>query len=96
MSKRKFNKEELLEALQGDSAKYETVVNEIDGTSRWSATYTYVFQELETGKFYRTWYNEGLTEYQDESPWEYEDEIQATEVEPVEVTVVKYQAVVPF
>lgn len=96
MSKRKFAKEELLEALQGDSAKYETVVNEIDGTSRWSATYTYVFKELETGKFYRTWYNCGLTEYQDESPWEYEDEIQATEVEPVEVTVVKYQPVVPF
>lgn len=96
MTTRTFTKQEMLDILDGDSDQFETVVNDLDGTSRWSATYTLVFKELATGNFYRTWYNCGLTEYQDESPWEYDEEIKCTEVEPVEVTVIKYEPKVPF
>lgn len=92
----KFSKETMVSILDGGSDEYKVLVNEINGTSRWSATYTFVFQELSTGKFYRTHYSEGLTEYQDESPWEYEDEITCTEVVPVEVTITQYQPKVPF
>ena len=37
-----------------------------------------------------TTYSEGATEYQDERPWEYEDEVKCTEVELKEVKVKKW------
>ena len=45
----------------------------------------------EDGKIYEVDYTQGLTELQDEHPFEYEkDEIEVHEVEPVEVVSVKY------
>lgn len=44
-----------------------------------------VFED--NGKFYQTTYSEGATEMQYESPWEYDDEVECTEVELREVKV---------
>lgn len=64
---------------------------EITGKSRWSIDYECVFKL--GGKFYRTYYSEGATEEQYESPYEYEGEwVKVTEVVPKEVTVIKYVA----
>jgi hypothetical protein len=43
-------------------------------------------------KFYKTNYQVGATEMQDEAPYEYEgDEIECPEMEPYEVTITKYR-----
>ncbi len=67
---------------------YGAIVDEIVDTSRWSIHHRIVFDN--NGKFYQAYYSEGATECQDESPWEYEDEIECTEVELKEVKVKKW------
>ena len=64
------------------------VLDEITDTSRWSIHHRIIFKH--EGKFYETYYSEGATEMQDESPWEYEDEVECDEVELKEVKVVKW------
>lgn len=68
----------------------EIIEDTIVETSRWSEIHSLIFKAPDDGKFYEVSYSQGLTEYQDESPWEYDSEVQGTEVEPREVTVVKY------
>ena len=91
-----FSKETLVDLVydEHDETKFEILENEIQDSSRWSIHYNLIFKVLETGKIYETGYSVGATESQDESPFEYEgDEIEVTEVEPYEVTVIKYKAV---
>jgi len=67
----------------------EYVYNKVTDTDRWSTHYEQVFKL--SGKYYLTYYSEGSTEIQDESPYEYEGEwVEVTEVVPKEVTVTKY------
>ncbi|WP_342759508.1 hypothetical protein [Kineothrix sedimenti] len=70
---------------------YSAIVDEIVETSRWSIHHRIVFEDK--GKFYQAYYSEGATECQDESPWEYEDEIDCTEVELREVKMKKWMPV---
>jgi len=58
------------------------IKNTITSTSRWSAHHEIIFAH--DSKFYKTYYSEGLTEMQDESPWQYENEVECIEVELVE------------
>ena len=91
-----FSKETLVDLVydEYDETKFEILENEIQDSSRWSIRYNLIFKVLETGKIYETYYSDDATEYQEESPFEYEgDEIEVTEVEPYEVTVIKYKAV---
>lgn len=77
------------------AAVLESVQKEIVDTSRWSIMYEQVFSVTQDGvtKFYSTGWSEGATENQDESPYEYEDdEIECTEVVPVEKTITVYVA----
>jgi predicted nuclease of restriction endonuclease-like RecB superfamily len=67
---------------------YSALVDEITDTSRWSIHHKIVFQH--DGKFYSIHYSEGATEMQDESPWEYEEDVDCTEVELKEVKVMKW------
>lgn len=53
----------------------------LESTSRWSEHHTIIFEH--EGKFYRTHYSCGLTEMQCESPWEYDDDIECTEVQKI-------------
>ena len=67
---------------------YEAILDEITDTTRWSSHHRIIFTY--EGKFYETYYSEGLTELQDESPWEYDDEVECHEVELKEVMVKKW------
>jgi len=79
MSTIKLHRDFLIEELGlPDSAIKDTIT----GTSRWSENHEIIFAH--DGKFYRAFYSQGLTEYQDESAWEHQEEVDCTEVELVE------------
>lgn len=69
----------------------EIIEDEIFETSRWSEHHRVVFKYGD--KHYRTAYSQGLTEYQDETPFEYQETIEATEVHQVERVVKVWAAV---
>lgn len=76
MNKVKFSKDFMIdEILDADKIIEDTIVE----TTRWSIIHEIVFEH--EGKFYSAVYSVGATEIQDESPWEYEDEVECTEVE---------------
>lgn len=88
----KFSKEFMLEdVLYGCNEEVEVIYDNIIDISRWSQIHEIVFKY--NGKFYMADYSCGATEYQDESPWEYVEEVTVTEVEPVEVTVTQYKPI---
>ena len=83
----KLHKDFLINELNlPDSAIKDTILD----TSRWSEHHEIIFTH--DGKFYRTSYSQGLTEYQYESAWEHENEVNCTEVELVEKLVKLWQA----
>lgn len=87
----KFQKEKLKDLVSYCVPEgFELVSDDITDTTRWSVLHYVVFKF--DGKFYATGYSEGATEYQDESPFEYEpDEIECKEVFPVEKTITVYE-----
>lgn len=68
---------------------YNAEEDKVIDNSRWSINHEIIFKDTD-GKMYSTYYSVGATESQDESPWEYEDEIECTEVELREITVKKW------
>lgn len=65
------------------------IYNKVADTDRWSTNYEQVFQIGD--KYYKTWYSEGSTEMQDESPYEYENDwVEVSEVVPKEVVKTIY------
>jgi hypothetical protein len=85
-----FTKEYLKEELDLPWNESLVLKDDIVDTSRWSEIHDLVFKEPKSGKIYLTSYSQGLTESQDERPWEYENEVTCYEVELKEVTVSKY------
>ena len=83
--KKMFSKDYLMKELD---LPYSAILDNIVDTSRWSIHHEIVFEDK--GKFYSTHYSEGATEYQDESPWECEKDIECTEVELKEVVIKKW------
>lgn len=79
MSKIKVSKETAQELIE--DYVQETIVD----TSRWSIEYEAIVQH--EGKHYRVFYSRGATEYQDEQPFEYDKEVELTEVHQVEKLV---------
>lgn len=82
-----FNREVLVEKLDGD----DVVIDEITDAGRWTIGHEIVFRHDE--KLYRSWYSVGATEYQDDPPWDGEEEVECPEVEPYEAVVTKYREV---
>lgn len=70
-----INKKILLEDLD---LPWSAIENTVVDNSRWSIQHEIIFEYQ--GKFYCTYYSVGATEQQDESPWEYEDNVGCTEV----------------
>ena len=71
---------------------YKKISTEITGNSRWSINHELIFEY--NGKFYRVDYSEGATEYQAESPFEYEPEyVLCTEIRQVEKLVKVWEVV---
>lgn len=63
-------------------------------TRRWVSVHELVFRAPDDGKAYRVYYEQGLTENQDDhDPWNYEKTIKAEEVELRPVTVQRWSSV---
>ena len=87
----KFKKEELQDVILQDAENLTLVEDNIEETTRWSELHTMVFLDNNTGKHYESDYSCGLTELQDEYPYEYDDEeIECQEVVEQEITVKKW------
>lgn len=78
-------KETLVEILWGDHETGEILDDTVVDTDRWTTLHEIVFSL--NGTHYRTTYRVGSTEQQDEGPWEYENEVECTEVHQVEKIV---------
>lgn len=89
MAKKVFSKDYLKNKLKLPYSN--AIIDKIIDTTRWSIVHEIVFEDK--GKFYQTTYSEGATEMQDERPWEYDDEVECTEVELREVKVKKWMPV---
>lgn len=89
--KREVDPAYLLDELDLPYNKDIILVNEIIDTSRWSINYRLVFKD--EGKVWQTYYSEGATEYQDESPWEYDSVVILEEVHEVEKTIKVWEPV---
>lgn len=83
--KKKFKSSELLEAdLPWAGTEYDVITSH----SRWAVHHEIVF--MWEGKFWQARYSEAATENQDESPWQYDKEVECEEVELKEVTALKW------
>lgn len=86
----KFKKEWLQGLVYRDHGEAEIIDDNIISTSRWSIHYVLIFKY--ENRFYRTSYNKGSTEYQDEEPFENDkDEIECIEVIPIQKTITVYE-----
>lgn len=88
MPKITLPKELMLDLLEDET---DVILDTIVDTSRWSIIHELIFRH--EGKLYRTDYRVGATEQQDESPWEYEKEVECIEVEEYQVSSVGYRVV---
>jgi len=92
-----FKKTDLQDLLFGDVDSEDPtclklIEETLDDTDRWTSQHTMVFQDGD--KCYETYFSKGLTEMQDERPFEYEpDEIECIEVHEVEVTTIVWKKV---
>lgn len=69
----------------------DPIEDRIVGKSRWSDRHEVIFPM--DGKFYRAYYSVGSSEMQDERPWEYEKEVEITEVHKVPKTIEVWEPV---
>lgn len=92
-----FKKEKLLGILGNDYDEYKIIENEIVDHRRWVIVYKLIFKDINNLadiKYYQVFYQIGATEYQDESPWEFDGEdIEVTEVKPFERTVIDFKPI---
>jgi len=84
----KLTKEQALNILDDDSCH---VLDEQAGRRRWSEDRHLIFRH--EGKLLGFHYSRGLTEQQDEGPFEYVDEVEAHEYEEYERKVTSYRRV---
>ena len=89
----KLSKEDAQSIVYDDHEEWSKVESEIVDTSRWSIMYEGVFLHIPSDKHYSLSWSVGATEQQDEHPFEYEDEVEATEVVQVEKIVKVWKAV---
>ena len=78
----KISKEILVNELD---LPYGAIEDTLVDNSRWSIGHRIIFQYND--KFYEAYYSEGATEMQCERPWEYNDEVECTEVIKKKITV---------
>ncbi len=81
----KLSNKVMQDILWGESEVGEVVEDKVIDTTRWSVIHSLIFRYED--KHYSTSYSIGATESQDESPWQYEPEVECTEVKKVEKVV---------
>lgn len=84
----KFTRDFLINELD---LPYAAIENTIVDQRRWSTVHEIIFEH--DGKFYQTHYSEGSTEMQDERPWQYDKEVECTEVRKVQKLVEVWEPV---
>lgn len=89
----KLSSEDALNLVYDELEDWQKIESHIVGHSRWSVQHEGIYQYMPTGKFYKFKWSVGATEYQDESPFQYEDEVEPIEVQPTFVTVQKWETV---
>lgn len=77
------------DAIRGDYPEVDLISDEILDQGRWSTYHGVVVKYLD--EFYSVNYSKGSTEYQDEAPFEYDDQVTFTQVFPVEKTIIVYE-----
>jgi len=87
----KLTPDEGRNVVWNDHDDFETVKTEIVDVTRWSLIYENIYKQKSSGKFFKTSYRVGATEYQDERPYEYLTEAVFEEVFPVEKLVTVYE-----
>lgn len=91
MATKPFAKEDLVDLAYGGAPDgFEIISNTISDTTRWSVLHELIFSF--GGEFFRTRYNVGATEQQDEQPFEDEGEtVECRQVTPEETTITIYK-----
>lgn len=79
-----FPRDYMLSVLEGDEG--EIISDEITDHSRWSVSHTLIWKR-NNHEVYSCYYSIGATEYQDESPWEYEKEVECYPMRLVTKTI---------
>ena len=81
-----FARQEMIDMLDGDKEFGTIIEDNIIDHRRWSVDHEIIFER--GGRFYAAVYSVGATESQDESPWQYdEDMIECTEVHKTTKTI---------
>jgi len=83
-----FSKEFMCEVLDGEN-KTKIIEDKITGNGRWNIFHNLIWQHID-GRVFQCQYSVGATETQEESPWEYEKEIECTEMVKRLITTEKW------
>lgn len=86
-----LTKQEAKDILFEEDETVEIVQDEIIDNSRWSIIHELIFKKND--KFWQVCYSVGATEQQDESPFEYDEEVSCTEVTPIQIMKIIYAPV---
>lgn len=87
--KKFFESDYLKNTLDLPDSEY-AISDKIIDSDRWNIKHELLFICPEDGKVYQTFYRVGATEMQDEGPWEYDEVVEATEMELAAVIEKKY------
>ncbi|MCK5613180.1 hypothetical protein KAR91_65515 [Candidatus Pacearchaeota archaeon] len=89
--KKEYTKSEMQDMVGGESDDLMEIESSIIDTTRWATVHSIVFKDVRTGRYYESYFNRGATEMQDESPYEYDNDIiEVQEVVQKEVTTTKW------
>lgn len=86
--KTKFTTEQMIEEFQlpwGGNPDVEVLLDRLTDTTRWSVYHELIFSV--GGKKYLTKYSVGATKYQEEGPWQDQNEVECQEVHQVKKIV---------
>lgn len=95
MATLKLTREQAQDLAYGEADEGQVLtieLNEQVDTLRWSSVHRLIVKDG-AGKLWEAGYTRGLTENQDERPFEYDDEVEFREVEKVPVTSYEYRPV---
>ena len=73
-----------------DNTIYEVISNNIVSISRWSYRSELIIKTIADGKFWKSFYSQGATESQDESPYEF-GKCEFVEVFPKRIELTIYE-----
>ncbi len=86
-----LTREQAIDILCGDSVGFEIIQDDIIDQGRWTTGYVLIIKRENDGLFFLSYYEKGSTEYQDNGPWEGQDEVEFIQVFPKEKTITIYE-----